>query len=111
MSFLSNARDKAIEMFVQRLDIIKRFGEILNIDIESEENRINITMLLKGETTPTKICAYYCFEDTDQSTLIVINKIESERVLINEIAALWLKGAPFKQALPKGTGLFAKMMF
>lgn len=111
MSLLSSARDKAVEMFVQRLDIIKRFGEILNIDIKSEENQIDITMLLKGETTPTTIHAYYCFEDTDQNTLIVINKIESERVLINEIAALWLKSAPFKQALPKGTGFFAKIVF
>lgn len=111
MSFLSNARDKAIELFFQRNEFIKRFGEIQNIDIDSQENQANVTILLHGEFSPTTICMHYGFEDTDQRTLIVINKIESERTLINELGSWLVKNNPIKQALPKGTGIFAKMLF
>lgn len=111
MSFLSNARDKAIEMFFQRNDFINKFGEILNVDIDSQENQANVTILLHGEFTPTTLCAHYCFEDTDQGTMIVINKVESARTLVNEIATWWFKDHSIRKALPKGTGLFAKILF
>ena len=111
MSFLSNARDKAIEMFFRRNDFINRFGEIQNVDIVSLENQANVTILLHGEFTPTTLCAHYCFEDTEQGTMIVINKVDSPRPLINEIAAWWFKDHSIKKALPKGTGLFAKILF
>ena len=111
MSFLSNARDKAIEMFFRRNEFINRFGEIQNVDIDSLENQANVTILLHGEFTPTTLCAHYCFEDTEQGTMIVINKVDSPRPLINEIAAGWFKDHSIKKALPKGTGLFAKILF
>ena len=111
MSFLSNARDKAIEMFFRRNDFINRFGEIQNVDIDSLENQANVTILLHGEFTPTTLSAHYCFEDTEQGTMIVINKVDSPRPLINEIAAWWFKDHSIKKALPKGTGLFAKILF
>lgn len=111
MSFLSNARDKAIEMFFRRNDFINRFGEIQNVEIDSLENQANVTILLHGEFSPTTLCAHYCFEDTEQGTMIVINKVESPRTLINEIVALWFKDHSIKKALPKGTGLFAKILF
>ena len=111
MSFLSNARDRAVEFFFQRNDFFKQFGEIQNIDIDSQENQANITILLHGESTPTLLCAHYCFEDADEGTLIVINKVDSPREMINEIAAWWFKNHSIKKALPKGTGLFAKILF
>ena len=111
MSFLSNARDKAIEMFFRRNDFINRFGEIQNVEIDSLENQANVTILLHGEFSPTTLCAHYCFEDTEQGTMIVINKVDSPRTLVNEIAAWWFKGHSIKKALPKGTGLFAKILF
>jgi len=111
MSFLSNARGKAIEFFFQRNDFIKQFGEIQNVDIDSQENQANITILLHGESTPTQLCAHYCFEDSDEGTMIVINKVDSPRVMINEIAAWWFKDNTIKKALPKGTGFFAKILF
>ena len=111
MSFLSNARDKAIEMFFRRNDFINKFGEIQNVDIDSLENQATVTILLHGEFTPTTLCAHYCFEDTEQGTMIVINKVDSPRTLVNEIAAWWFKGHSIKKALPKGTGLFAKILF
>jgi hypothetical protein len=111
MSFLSNARDKAIEMFFQRNDFINKFGEILNVDSDSQENQANVAILLHGEFTPTTLCAHYCFEDTDQGTMIVINKVESARTLVNEIAKWWFKDNTIKKQLPKGTGFFAKILF
>lgn len=113
MSFLSNARDKAVEFFFQRLDFIKRIGEIKSLDIDSQENQANITILLHGETTPTLLCTHYCFEDTSEGTAIVIDNVTSERELINEIATWWFKdnNNTYKRMLPKGTGLFAKILF
>ena len=113
MSFLSNARDKAVEFFFQRLDIIKRIGEIKNLDIDSQENQANITILLHGENEPTTFCAHYCFEDSLEGTAIVVDNVTSERELISEIAAWWFRdcGYAYKKMLPKGTGLFAKILF
>ena len=111
MSFLSNARDKAIQLFFQRNEFIRKFGEIQDVVIDTLENSANVTILLHGEYVPTTFCAHYCFEDTDEGTLIVINKVESGREMINAIAAWWFRDHSIKKALPRGTGLFAKILF
>jgi hypothetical protein len=111
MSFLSNARDKAIQLFFQRNEFIRKFGEIQDVVIDTLENCANVTILLHGEFIPTTFSAHYCFEDTDEGTLIVINKVESEREMINAIAAWWFRNHSIKKALPRGTGLFAKILF
>ena len=111
MSFLSNARDKAIQIFFQHNDFIRKFGEILDVDIDSLENCANVTILLHGESIPTTICAHYCFEDTDKGTMIVINKVDSEREMISTIAAWWFNDHTVKKMLPRGAGLFAKILF
>ena len=91
MCFLSNARDKAIEMFFRRNDFINKFGEIQNVDIDSLENQATVTILLHGEFTPTTLCAHYCFEDTEQGTMIVINKVDSPRMLVNPVPEMFSK--------------------
>lgn len=111
MSFLSNARDKAIAMFFQRNDFVKKFGEIESVDIDSQENHADVTILLHGETQPTKLRAYYYFEDTEEGTKIIINKVESERELVNAIVTWWFKDHTVQKLLPKGAGLFAKILF
>ena len=111
MSFLSNARDKAIKLFFQRNEFINKFGEIESVDIDTQENIATIAILLHGETEPTKLYAHYYFEDGEQGTEIVINKVDCERELINAIATWWFKGNTIKKALPKGAGLFAKILF
>ncbi|MBR2094147.1 MAG: hypothetical protein IJ908_00790 [Fibrobacter sp.] len=111
MSFLSNARDKTIKLFFQRNDFIKKFGEIENVDIDTQENIATIAILLHGETEPTTLYAHYYFEDGEQGTEMVISKVDCERELINVIAAWWFKGHTIKKTLPKGAGLFAKILF
>ncbi len=111
MSFLSNARDKAIKLYFQRNEFVKRFGELENIDINTDESTATLTILLHGETNPTTVCTHYYFEDSDEGTMIVINKAESERVMINAIAEWWFKDNSIRGPLPKGTGLFAKILF
>jgi len=111
MSFLSNARDKAIRIFFQRNDFIRKFGEVENVDIDSQENHATITILLHGETIATTLVAHYYFQDTEEGTNIVINKVESDREMINVIADWWFKDNPITKTLPKGAGLFAKILF
>ena len=111
MSFLSNARDRTIKLFFQRNNFIKRFGEIENVDIDTQENIATITILLHGESEPTTLYAHYYFEEGEQGTEIVVNKVNSPRELINDIAAWWFKDNTIKKTLPKGAGLFAKILF
>lgn len=111
MSFLSNARDKAIKLFFQRNDFINKFGEIENVDIDSQENVATIDILLHGETEPTTLFAHYIFEDSEQGTEIVINKVDCEREMISVIATWWFKSHSIRKTLPKGAGLFAKILF
>lgn len=111
MSFLSNARDKAVELFINRSDLVKRFGEIRKVAIDPQNNCADITILLHGEENETKLKAYYFFEDTPRGTEIVFNKVTSDRIMIAEGADWWFQNHTLRRELPKAAGLFAKILF
>ncbi len=111
MSFLSNARDKAVELFIKRSDFVKRLGEICKIAIDSQNNCADITILLHGEEKETSFRAYYSFQDNSQGTEIVFNKITSDRIMIAEAADWWFQNHTLRRELPKSAGLFAKILF
>lgn len=111
MSFLSSARDKAVEMIISRNDFVKRFGEIQKIAIDSQNNCAEIVILLHGEDKETSLKAYYFFQDSSLGTEIVFNKVTSDREMIAEAADWWFKNHTVKRQLPKTAGLFAKIFF
>ena len=64
MSLLGNLRNKAVEAFVKNNELVKRFGEVQSISIDSDKGTADVSVLLHGEIAPLKFCGYYYFTDS-----------------------------------------------
>lgn len=111
MSLLSNFRDKAVEKFVRNHELVKKFGEVQTISIDSENGTIDTTVLLNGEIAPIKFRGYYYFDDTDKGTDIVIRKITCERLWIDTALDYWLGDKTLRYNIPGLAGGIAKILF
>ena len=111
MSLLGNLRDKAVEAFVRNHEMVKRFGEIQTLSIDSTNGTADISILLHGEASPIKFRGYYSFDTEDSTTYIVIKKITSERRWIDEGLSMWLSSSTLKFPLPGLAGGIARIVF
>ena len=111
MSLLGNLRDKAVEAFVRNHEMVKRFGEIQTLSIDSTNGTADVSILLHGEASPIKFRGYYYFDDTDSGTDIVVRKITCERQWIDQALSYWLEGKTLRYNLPGLAGGLAKIIF
>ena len=111
MSLLGNLRDKAVEAFVRNHEMVKRFGEIQTLSIDSANGTADVSILLHGEASPIKFRGYYSFEDGDAGTDIVIRKITCEREWIDTALSMWVNGKNYRYTLPGLAGSIAKIVF
>ena len=111
MSFLSKARDKAIEAVIRKNELVKRFGEIQNLAINSEQGYADISVLLHGEKAPIALRAYYSFNDMGKDTEVSVTSISCDRKWIDEIASYWLENHTLSYTLPGLAGGLAKIFF
>ena len=101
MSLLGNLRNKAVEAFVKNHELVKRFGDVQSISIDSDNGTADVSVLLHGEIFPIKFRGYYYFDDTDLGTDIVVRQALS----------YWLEGKTFRYTLPGLAGGLAKIIF
>jgi len=111
MSLLSNLRDKAVEAFVKNHELVKKFGDVQSISINSDNGTADVSVLLHGEIFPIKFRGYYYFDDTANGTDIVVRKITSERQWIDEALEYWLGDKTLRYTLPSLAGGLAKVLF
>ena len=111
MSLLGNLRDKAVETFVRNHELVKRFGEIQSLSIDSDSGTADVSILLHGEASPIKFRGYYNFDTESSTTYIVIKKITCERAWIDEGLNMWLSSSTLKFPLPGIAGGIAKFVF
>lgn len=111
MSLLSNMRDKAVEAFIKNHPMVKRFGDIASLSINSAEGYADVEMMLHGEPRIIGFRGYYYFDDTDNGTDIVVRKITSDRKWIDEALAFWFEKTTLRYPLPGITGGIAKILF
>ena len=111
MSILTNIRNKAVETFVRNHEMVKRFGEIKSLSIDSTNGTADISILLHGEATPIKFRGYYSFDTKDSTTYIVIKKITCERRWIDEGLSMWLSSSTLKFPLSGLAGGIARIVF
>lgn len=111
MSLLSNLRDKAVEKFVRNHELVRRFGDVQTISIDSEEGIIDATILLHGEIAPISFRGYYYLDDAKSGTDLVIRKITCERIWINEALDYWLGDRTLRYNVPGLAGGIAKILF
>ena len=111
MSLLGNLRDKAVEAFVRNHEMVKRFGDIQSLSIDSTNGTADVSILLHGEAAPIKFRGYYSFDTEDSTTYIVIKKITCERRWIDEGLNMWLSCSTLKFPLPGLAGGIARSVF
>ncbi len=111
MSLLSNMRDKAIEALIRKQEIVKRFGDIQNLSINSEQGYADISVLLHGEAAPIPFRAYYNFNDMGKDTQVTVSSISCGRLWIDEIISYWLESHTLSYTLPGIAGGIAKIFF
>jgi len=111
MSILGNLRNKAVESFVKNHELVKRFGDVQSVVIDSDNGTIDTSVLLHGEIFPIKFRAYYYFDDTETGTDIVIRKITCERQWIDQALDYWLGSKTLRYTLPGLAGGIAKIIF
>lgn len=111
MSLLGNLRNKAVEAFVKNNEMVKRFGDVQSISIDSDLGTADVAVLLHGEDRPIKFRGYYSFDTEDSTTYIVIKKITCERRWIDEGLNMWLSSSTLKFPLPGLAGGIAKIVF
>jgi len=92
MSLLGNLRDRAIESFIRKNEMVLRFGDIEEISIDSNVRTADVRIVLRGESETTLFRGYYGFDEGEKGTEIVIEKITCERTWINEALKLALNG-------------------
>lgn len=104
-------RNVIVKVFVKNHELVKRFGDVQSISIDSDNGTADVSVLLHGEIFPIKFRGYYYFDDTDKGTDIVIRKITSEREWIDQALSYWLEGKTFRYTLPGLAGGLAKIIF
>ena len=92
-------------------ELVKRFGDVQSVSIDSDNGTADVSVLLHGEIFPIKFRGYYYFDDTDTGTDIVIRKITSEREWIDQALSYWLEGKTLRYNLPGLAGGLAKIIF
>lgn len=111
MSLLSNLRNKAVEAFIKNHELVKRFGEVQSISIDSDNGTADVSALLHGEIFPIKFRAYYFFDGANKGTDIVVRKITCEREWIDQALSYWLDGKTLRYNIPGLAGGLAKIIF
>ena len=111
MSLIGNMRDKAIEAIIRRNEFVRRFGDIQNVSINSEQGYADVSILLHGEPQPTSFRGYYCFNDMGKDTEVVVTSISCGKQWIDEILTYWLEKHTLSYTLPGLTGGIAKFFF
>ncbi len=111
MSLLSSFRDKAVEKFVRNHELVKKFGEVQTVSIDSENGTIDATALLHGENAPIRFRGYYYLDDAESGTDLVIRKITCERRWIDEALDYWLGSKTLRYNIPGLAGGIAKILF
>ena len=97
---LKGLKDKTVSktlMVALNNFLIKDYGKVLDLSINSKDKSVELTLDLDGESQPlnVKIVKYEVLEKSGES-FIKINEIETSREWINRVASSYINGKKFK---------------
>ena len=77
--------------------LLKPYGTMTNLQIDSKNKTITCELDLKGESTPLKInCLSYRLVEEGEATFFEITRVETSREWINVLCDEYLKQRRFK---------------
>ncbi len=88
---------KGVQVAINNSKKFKEYGEILKLNLNSEQKSIEVEAMLDGEMEPlaVKINKYEIIEENGKH-MIRIHGIETSRAWINTVASSYLEGKSFK---------------
>jgi len=105
-------KDLALSKTAQALinSQIKEFGEVLELELDSNSRSIELEVMLDGEASPLKfkIGRYEILKRGDRY-FIKISDIKTSRAWINTVASLYLEGKEFEIPSDYG-GIIKKLL-
>ncbi len=85
MSFLKNFASTAARQTLNS-SVLKPYGTLTELDIDTEKRTLALTLELKGETQPLQIrVKHYELVERDNETYLEVGEIETSREWVNNL--------------------------
>ena len=88
---------------------LKKVLNNVSFSINAEKQTMDLTLLPHGETTPISFHANYKLVENGEETEIIVEKVASDRIWVDEIVHLWLEKSNFQYKIPQNLAGIVKM--
>ena len=113
MGFLSDAKDRVVEVLARKLangSALARYGQLTALQLNSEDKSIDATFELRGEREPVSIrLEDYQVVEESGAAYVVVRRISTSREWLTALANDFAAGRRFKLP-PEASGLLARCL-
>ena len=81
----------------------------VSFSVNANKQTMDLTVLPHGETTPISFHLNYKLVENGEETEIIVEKVASDRIWVDEIVQLWLEKSNFQYRIPQNLSRIVKM--
>ena len=81
----------------------------VSFSVNANKQTMDLTVLPHGETTPISFHLNYKLVENGEETEIIVEKVASDRIWVDEIVQLWLEKRNFQYRIPQNLARIVKM--
>ena len=81
----------------------------VSFSVNASKQTMDLTVLPPGETTPISFHLNYKLVENGEETEIIVEKVASDRIWVDEIVHLWLEKSNFQYRIPQNLSRIVKM--
>ncbi len=81
----------------------------VSFSVNASKQTMDLTVLPHGETTPISFHLNYKLVENGEETEIIVEKVASDRIWVDEIVQLWLEKSNFQYRIPQNLSRIVKM--
>ena len=81
----------------------------VSFSVNANKQTMDLTVLPHGETTPISFHVNYKLVENGEETEIIVEKVASDRIWVDEIVQLWLEKSNFQYRIPQNLSRIVKM--
>ena len=81
----------------------------VSFSVNASKQTMDLTVLPHSETTPISFHLNYKLVENGEETEIIVEKVASDRIWVDEIVQLWLEKSNFQYRIPQNLSRIVKM--
>lgn len=81
----------------------------VSFSVNASKQTMDLTVLPHGETTPISFHLNYKLVENGEETEIIVEKVASDRIWVDEIVQLWLEKSNFQYRIPQNLSRIVNM--